>query len=110
MSTHQFSLAGRKALVTGASRGIGRAIAEGLAGAGADVAIAARNTSDREGCARAISNLGRVSHMIYMDVSVVASCRRGVTSHHKAARLAHYIAKANRCSDYLFKNLVFPSL
>jgi NAD(P)-dependent dehydrogenase (short-subunit alcohol dehydrogenase family) len=78
MSTHQFSLAGRKALVTGASRGIGRAIAEGLAGAGADVAIAARNTSDLEGCAKAISDLGRVSHMIYMDVSVVASCRRGV--------------------------------
>ena len=78
MSTHQFSLEGRKALVTGASRGIGRAIAEGLAGAGADVAIAGRNTAALEGCAKAISDLGRLSPMVHMDVSDVASCRRGV--------------------------------
>ena len=78
MSTHQFSLDGRKALVTGASRGIGRAIAEGLAGAGANVAIAARNTAALEGCAKAISDLGRLSHMVQMDVSDVVSCHRGV--------------------------------
>ena len=78
MSTHQFSLDGRKALVTGAGRGIGRAIAEGLAGAGADVAIAGRNTAALEGCAKAISDLGRLSHIVHMDVSDVASCRRGV--------------------------------
>lgn len=78
MSTHQFSLDGRKALVTGASRGIGRAIAEGLAGAGADVAIAGRNTAALEGCAKAISDLGRLSPMVHMDVSDVASCRTGV--------------------------------
>jgi NAD(P)-dependent dehydrogenase (short-subunit alcohol dehydrogenase family) len=48
MSGHQFSLDRRKALVTGASQGIGRAIAVGLARAGADVAIAARNTAALE--------------------------------------------------------------
>ena len=40
MSQSLFDLSGAKALVTGAARGIGRTLAEGLAAAGADVAIA----------------------------------------------------------------------
>ncbi len=43
---NRWNLTGRKALVTGASRGIGRAIAEELLGHGADVLIAARNAGD----------------------------------------------------------------
>jgi gluconate 5-dehydrogenase len=42
-SLSQFSLAGRRALITGSSRGIGFAIAGALAGAGADVILNARD-------------------------------------------------------------------
>ena len=55
----EFSLEGRKALVTGGSRGIGRAIALGLAKAGADVAIASRKLPDLEKVAEEIRALGR---------------------------------------------------
>ena len=78
MSSQLFSLDGRKALVTGASRGIGCAIAEGFARAGADVAIAARSAEVLEDCASAIRALGCKAHPVVMDVADVASCRRGV--------------------------------
>jgi NAD(P)-dependent dehydrogenase (short-subunit alcohol dehydrogenase family) len=48
-------LAGKTALVTGATRGIGRAIAQQLAEAGAAVAICARNASEAEQTARDLS-------------------------------------------------------
>jgi NAD(P)-dependent dehydrogenase (short-subunit alcohol dehydrogenase family) len=79
MTTHSFSLAGRKALITGASRGIGRAIAEGLARAGADVAITARNIDDLQQCAAAVHEVGKKAYPVSMDVMAVADCRRGVS-------------------------------
>ena len=48
-----FSLAGKKAIVTGGSRGIGKALAEGLAAHGADVAIVVQSTVER---AEAVAN------------------------------------------------------
>lgn len=80
MSLEMFSLAGRKALVTGASRGIGRALAEGLAAAGADVALAARHTGAMTEPAAAIHALGRKAVPVAMDVTDVASIRRGVAA------------------------------
>lgn len=54
-----FRLDGRAALVTGASRGIGRAIALAYADAGADVAVLARDTERLEQVAAQVRDLGR---------------------------------------------------
>ncbi|MET8129525.1 glucose 1-dehydrogenase [Streptomyces sp. NPDC005065] len=54
-----FSLEGKTALVTGASRGLGRAIALGLAEAGADVAVLARTTSALEDTAAQVEKFGQ---------------------------------------------------
>ncbi len=59
MFMEQFRLDGKVALVTGGSRGIGRAVALAFAEAGADVAIAARKVPDLESTAAEIEKLGR---------------------------------------------------
>ncbi|MFN2525268.1 MAG: SDR family NAD(P)-dependent oxidoreductase [Actinomycetota bacterium] len=63
-----FSLEGKNAIVTGASRGIGRAIALGFAESGADVALAARSLEDLETLAKEIDALGRRALVIPTDV------------------------------------------
>jgi 3-oxoacyl-[acyl-carrier protein] reductase len=70
----RFSLAGKNAVVTGGSRGIGRAIALGLAGAGANVAITYRERHDEaEIVIREIEKLGRHAIALQMDVTDRAS-------------------------------------
>jgi 2-deoxy-D-gluconate 3-dehydrogenase len=60
----QFSLSGRKALITGASRGLGRSLAMGLALAGADVAVTARNGEQLATLTSEIRGVGRVAHFV----------------------------------------------
>ncbi|TRZ94624.1 MAG: SDR family NAD(P)-dependent oxidoreductase, partial [Dehalococcoidia bacterium] len=55
----RFSLEGKVALVTGGSRGIGRATALGFAEAGADVVVASRKLPDLEKVADEIRGVGR---------------------------------------------------
>ena len=69
MSNEHFDLSGRRALVTGASRGIGRAIAFGLASAGADVALAARDKERLTEIAVEIRGLGQNACVVPLDVS-----------------------------------------
>lgn len=63
------SIAGRGALVTGGGRGIGAAIARQLAGAGARVAITARNAAELESLAAEIARAGGEAHPLPGDVA-----------------------------------------
>jgi len=74
-SAGTLSLAGQVALVTGASRGIGRAIARRLAEEGAGVALFARNASALEETAAEIRALGRQALAIAGDVSRAEDAR-----------------------------------
>ncbi len=57
--TQRFSLAGKYAVVTGASRGIGFAVAKWLAEAGADIAVCARKEENLAEITRIVRSLGR---------------------------------------------------
>lgn len=64
----KFSLNGKSALITGASRGIGKAIAEGLAEAGAEVTITARNMNALQETLRKIAWSGGKGYAIAGDL------------------------------------------
>ena len=64
-----FDLTGRKAFVTGASRGIGRVVAVALAEAGADVALVARSADGLAETAAAVQAIGRDACVIPTDVT-----------------------------------------
>jgi NAD(P)-dependent dehydrogenase (short-subunit alcohol dehydrogenase family) len=72
MSSNLFDLSGRMALVIGASRGIGRAIAKGLAEAGASVALCSRKETDLLAVAEELRALGAGAEIFAADVSRVA--------------------------------------
>ncbi|MDK8874351.1 SDR family NAD(P)-dependent oxidoreductase [Paracoccus sp. SSJ] len=70
-----FSLKGRVALVTGAGRGIGRAIAEVYAQAGAEVVLCARSRTEIAEVAQALVEQGFKARAIPCDVTDVADFR-----------------------------------
>nr|WP_197709645.1 SDR family NAD(P)-dependent oxidoreductase [Sphingopyxis lindanitolerans] len=68
-TTPSFRLDGRRALVTGAGRGIGLALAAALAEGGAEVVLAARSAQEIEGGAKAIRAKGGHARAVQLDVS-----------------------------------------
>jgi NAD(P)-dependent dehydrogenase (short-subunit alcohol dehydrogenase family) len=73
-----FRLDGQVALVTGAARGIGRACALALAGAGADVALGLHDRTSDGGLAAEIEALGRRALPLQMDMARLAEVRDAV--------------------------------
>ncbi|MDA0347720.1 MAG: glucose 1-dehydrogenase [Verrucomicrobia bacterium] len=73
-----FSLENRIAIVTGAGRGIGRAIAEGLAAQGAKVVCAARTRSQLDEVVTSIQDAGGTALAFEMDMKDLSSTQGGV--------------------------------
>src|SRR6202163_322505 len=73
-----FDLAGQVALVTGAARGLGRAISLALAHAGADVALGLRDVNTAADLVREIQSMGRKALSLQMDVTRLDQISRAV--------------------------------
>src|SRR5258706_1534983 len=78
MDYPQFGLNGRVALVTGAARGLGRAISLALANAGADVALGLRDVQADSGLAAEIRKSGRRALPLQMDMRSMDQISRAV--------------------------------
>lgn len=72
------SLSGKVALITGASRGIGRAAALTLAGAGADVALVARTRRDLDAVAEEVRARGRRAEVFPADLTSLSELYQAV--------------------------------
>ncbi len=74
----RFDLEGQVALVTGAARGLGRAISLALANAGADVALGLRDINTGRDLCREIEDMGRRALPLQMDVMRLDQIQRAV--------------------------------
>ncbi|HZP69450.1 MAG TPA: SDR family oxidoreductase [Pseudolabrys sp.] len=78
--TASFRLDGRRALVTGAGRGIGLTAASALADAGAHVTLCARTTKEIEAAAAAIRARGQTADTLTLDVTDIDAVRKALAA------------------------------
>ena len=78
--TPSFGLDGRRALVTGAGRGIGLAAAAALADAGAHVTLVARSSDEIVAAAEAIRTAGGQAEPLVLDVLEIAAAERAIAA------------------------------
>ena len=83
-SSDMSSLTGKTAIVTGASRGIGEAIAKGFAKAGADLILVSRNRAALERVAKEIDGVGRRALPVAADIGAPDEIQRAVDAALKA--------------------------
>ncbi len=76
MSQSHFDLTGKVAIVTGSSRGLGKAMARGLGEAGAAIVVSARTASEVEAAAREFTAAGLTVAAVPFDASIRADAQR----------------------------------
>jgi NAD(P)-dependent dehydrogenase (short-subunit alcohol dehydrogenase family) len=104
----QLRLDGQVAVVTGASRGLGRAMAVALAEAGADLALLARSRDDLEDTAAAVATFGRKALVLPADVTAPAAVDAAVRA--ALAALGRLDVLVNNSGIAVVKPLVETSL
>jgi NAD(P)-dependent dehydrogenase (short-subunit alcohol dehydrogenase family) len=106
MDFPRFSLTGQVALVTGAARGLGKAISLALADAGADVALGMRDVNAQGDVAAQIKAMGRRALALQMDVSRLDQIFRAVDDTVKNfGRLDILVNNAGLAPDNLAENV-----
>ena len=106
MEYPEFGLKGQVALVTGAARGLGRAISLALAHAGADVALGLRDVKEDSGIAAEIRKMGRKALPLQMDVSEMEQIQLAVDAAVKEfGRLDILVNNAGIAPENLVENV-----
>src|SRR5206468_11083228 len=102
----RFDLQGQVALVTGAARGLGRAISLALAYAGADVALGFRDAASGGELVRVIEGLGRRRLPLQLDISSMEQIFSGVAeSEARFAKLDIMVNNAGIAPENLAANV-----